>query len=149
MSEQSQEHQLGTKWTSIVSDIHDSRDASKGKQQGVKQSELLSSGPPRDLNACMVDFLSMLLRSRGPNVFGVDKSKVTGKSDTAIEGSLKLAQHCKFPNQRVAGTSDVSAPSWFTSLRDSSNAGDDVSSCAIRSVSSLSQGKECLVHRFF
>ena len=83
----------------------------------------------------------MLLRSRGTSSFGLNESDAKTKLSTTIEGSLKLAQHVKFPNQNVAGTSEVSIPSWYNSLRDAAST-DSLSSelCAIRSVSSLSQG---------
>lgn len=159
LSEQSQDNQLGTQWTSIDGDLRESQDT-KAALIGShpRRREHLSLTHPifpeqktdvvnnagvtpseSALNNCMIDYLTMLLRSRGTNAFGSDK---VDKVDATIEGSLKLARHVKFPNQHVAGTTDVSIPLWYSSLHDISDS-DQLApeSCAISSVSLLSQGK--------
>lgn len=160
LSEQSQDNQLGTQWTSIDSDLRETQDAKATLIDGshTHRREHPSSTRPTSseqktdfvsnagvtpsenaLNNYMIDYLTMLLRSRGTNAFSTDKAD---KLDAAIEGSLKLARHVKFPNQHVAGTTDVSIPSWYSSLHDiSDNNQLAPESCAISSVSSLSQGK--------
>jgi hypothetical protein len=149
LSEQSQDNQLGTQWTSIDGDLRETLDTKATLIDGSHQRrrEHPSLTRPTEgvtpsanvLNNYMIDYLTMLLRSRGTNAFGFDKAD---KLDTAIEGSLKLSRHVKFPNQHVAGTTDVSIPSWYSSLHDISDK-DQLApeSCAISSVSSLSQGK--------
>jgi hypothetical protein len=161
LSEQSRDNQLGTpQWTSIDDDLRETQDTKATSIDGSHQrgqeypslprptfsqqkTDLVSSAgvtPSENaLNNHMIDYLTMLLRSRGTNAFGTDKAD---KLDTAIEGSLKLAQHVKFPNQHYAGTTDVSIPSWYSLLHDISD-NDQLApkSCAIRSMSSLSQGK--------
>lgn len=160
LSEQSQDNQLGSQWTSIDDDLRETQDTKATFIDGThphrweyssltrptlseqKTDSVSNAGDPPSksvLNNHMIDYLTMLLRSRGTNAFGADK---VDKLDASIEGSLKLARHVKFPNQNVAGTTDVSIPSWYSSLHDIAD-NDQLApeSCAIRSVSSLSQGK--------
>lgn len=160
LSEQSRDNQLGTQWTSINDDLLETQETKPASIDGSHQrnqkypslprptlseqeTDLVSSAgvtpSENTLNNHMIDYLTMLLRSRGTNAFRAEKAD---RLHMAVEGSLKLAQHVKFPHQRYAGTTDVSIPSWYSSLHDLSD-NDKLApeSCAIRSVSSLSQGK--------
>lgn len=142
----SAEGQTRDQWTSLdnVADEAQRPDATPvvlpssivGSEQ---ESEL--RGDQEMINDCIVEYLTMLQRSRGASSSGHDRLN-EGGSEISIEGSLKLAQHVKFPHQRVAGTDEVSIPSWYTSLHESSD-GDRqfFETSAIRSVSTLSQGK--------
>lgn len=148
MADRSVEGQLGAQWTPVDNAI-----------SGVEESKtdlnpfLPSTGigvhqePEREsrqgiMNDCMAEYLTMLQRSRGANSSSSSGRPSDSDSTMAIEGSLKLAQHVKFPDQRVSGTSEVSIPAWYTSLRDSISSDPHSSeTSAIRSVSSLSQGK--------
>jgi hypothetical protein len=90
------------------------------------------------MNEQMIEYLTMLHRSRDSNASGGERQISEDGPAMMIDGSLKLAQHVKFPDQRVAGTLELGIPSWCASLRDSSDVDE---SSAIRSVSTLSQGK--------
>jgi hypothetical protein len=147
-AERTSDTQLGNQWTSVNDNLVEVQETKTDPSPS-----LLTSGLGGDqttnaasghgvLNDCMIEYLTMLQRSRGANASGMEHQSVSSPA-MAIEGSLKLAQHVRFPTQRVAGTSGMSIPQWYASLRDAVDKENQNSSetSAIRSVSSLSQGK--------
>ena len=155
LTERSRDANLGTQWMSVGGihfEIQETKKEDDRNMHAQDYSPLNSSalgGEEKtdrpsimNMNECMIDYLTMLQRSRGANATGMERISACGPV-MSIEGSLKLAQHVKFPNQFVAGTKDFSIPSWYTALRDDVSGRDHHSSetSAIRSVSSLSQGE--------
>lgn len=91
-------------------------------------------------------YLKMLARSRTRSM----KSGTTNQNiplNSAIEGSLKLAQHIKFPRQDTPGLPASSLPQWYAKLRENLETKDGQEEekeyvpefAAIRSVSALGE----------
>lgn len=152
VAERSRDTQLGTQWTSVNDNLVEVQETKTDPSPSLLTSGLgvdQTTGAASQhgvLNDCMIEYLTMLQRSRGANASGMEHQSASGPA-MAIEGSLKLAQHVRFPTQRVAGTLGMSIPPWYASLRDAVDKENQNASetSAIRSVSSLSQGKSLCV----
>ena len=139
LAARSTEGQMREQWTSLENVADEAQRLPPSIVGSEQESEL--RGDQEVTNDCIVEYLTMLQRSRGASSSGHERPN-EGGSEMSIEGSLKLAQHVKFPHQRVAGTDEVSIPSWYTLLYESSgNDRQSTETSAIRSVSTLSQGK--------
>lgn len=152
VAEESQDEQMGTQWTSVddglvqVQEQKTDLEPSSGDASAVANSEQKGLSASRQeggiMNECMIEYLRMLQRSRSANTSSIQGQSVGTSSTLTIEGSLKLAQHVRIPDQRVSGTDAVSIPEWYASLRDIADEDQHSSeTSAIRSVSSLSRGK--------
>ena len=93
------------------------------------------------LDERMTRYLVLLARSQSSAAVA-SAGPAINHLGTAIEGSLKMAQSMKFPNQNVAGSPDLCIPSWYAHLAETTSTRNHISeSFAIRSASSLGQGR--------
>lgn len=150
------------KWTSIGIDMTDKEGRQENTGDASGNNEIIpppSAGPsvpgatgqissysPHSKGPSNVDqvvgYLRMLSRSRklvlDPRS---EKQLLKSRLANAIEGSLKLAQHINFPNQKYAGHISTFVPAWYNDLRDFSleHSSYCSESCTVRSVSTLSK----------
>lgn len=135
-------------WTTIALQINDGDSnnpvhdnlASKTKEEASKDTQSKKESIADEHTVRFRAYLKMLARSR---IYG---TKMGSNSDStphdmknAIEGSLKLAQHLKFPRQDVSSLSPATLPEWYGSLLESRHRQTESVSetSAIRSVSAL------------
>ncbi len=133
-------------WTTIALQIDDGdrnnalQNNTKSKNEDKENIQVEKGMIADDHTLRFRSYLQMLARSRN---YG---ARMVSNSDTsphdmkhAIEGSLKLAQHLKFPRQDVSGLSSATLPPWYASLLESRHLETDSvrETSAIRSVSAL------------
>ena len=135
-------------WTTIALQIDDGeRNKSKQTNNGprnnadsTKDNKSEKGSKADDHTIRFRSYLQMLARSRNYGARMVSNNENTVHDlKHAIEGSLKLAQHLKFPRQDVPGSSTPTLPSWYSSLLEARDLqiGSVRETSAIRSVSAL------------
>lgn len=145
----------GIQWTSISRDLTEnyvprvlssgSRDSRQVDDASIemKSDELTFPADKNDpLNPHILSYLIML--SRGSGQLKGSRDRNPGESEDflhAIEGSLKLAQQIRFPQQSVASNLENGVPPWYDAMkRDcAQNPSAPSESSSIRSLSELTQ----------
>ena len=136
------------RWTTIALEIDDGdgknrihhNNRSRNKKEQAKDTQMEKGVITDDHTVRFCSYLQMLARSRNYGTRMVSNSDNTQHDmKHAIEGSLKLAQHLKFPRQDILGLSSTTLPAWYTSLLESRYLQTDSvrEMSAIRSVSAL------------
>ena len=119
--------------------IHDN-DVSKAKETLKKESLSDKESTSDDHSARFRTYLQMLARSKNYGAKTVLKNENSSHDmEHAIEGSLKLTQHLKFPRQDISGVSSATLPEWYGSLLESREGRKEIvrETSAIRSVATL------------
>lgn len=137
-------------WTSIAFQVKSTgysnpgydEDASKSNESTMHDRASKKESVSDEQTVQFRSYLQMLARSRN-YAMKIKSTDENGKPDMShsIEGSLKLAQHIKFPRQDALGSLPGTLPSWYGTLRESqeANACSVCETAAIRSVSALGQ----------
>jgi hypothetical protein len=149
----------GIQWTSIGRDLTEDSPPPRIVTSGLMGSgqvddasvEMKSDDlvPPAEsdepLNPHLVSYLTMLARGRAQ--LKRDMSHNPTESEEflhAIEGSLKLAQQIRFPQQSVASNLENGLPQWYASLKREASlkTGVALQASSIRSLSELNEGNK-------
>lgn len=130
-------------WTTIALQIDD------GDRNNTHPNNMKSKNKDKEMQKGVISddhtvrfrsYMKMLARSRTYGTRMMTNSETTPHDmKHAIEGSLKLAQHLKFPRQDVSGLSSATLPPWYATLLESRHLNKDSvrETSAIRSVSAL------------
>lgn len=135
-------------WTTIALQIDDGeKNKSIQNNNGPRNNQDLTTDAKSEKGSKADDqtvrfrcYLQMLARSRNYAArMGSSSENTLYDMKHAIEGSLKLAQHLKFPRQDVPGSSSPTLPAWYGSLLEARDlqTGSVRETSAIRSVSAL------------
>ena len=112
-------------WTTIALQVDDgdrnnlihSSNKSIQRKETNKDTLLKKGSVADDHTVRFCSYLQMLARSRNYGTkMGSNSDSTPHDIKHAIEGSLKLAQHLKFPRQDILGLSSATLPQWYGSL---------------------------------